>query len=208
MLDFTKDLRPDVPLIHPTCTVKNCTFGAYVELGDHCIAEETCFGDYTYLFGSNDVIYARLGKFNSIATGVRINPVNHPMRERAMAHHLTYRAAHYGLGENDERILDWRRQSPVTTGNDVWIGHNAIIMKNVTIGDGGVVAAGAVVTNDVAPYEIVGGVPARHIGWRYDADTVAALERIRWWDWTHEELGRRLKDFDDVPAFVKKYDPA
>ena len=207
MLDFSKTLRPDEPLIHPTCTVKNCTFGAYVELGDHCIAEETYFGDYTYLFGSNDVIYARLGKFNSIATGVRINPVNHPMRERAMAHHLTYRAAHYGLGENDERILDWRRQSPVVTGNDVWIGHNAIVMKNVTIGDGGVVAAGAVVTHNVAPYEIVGGVPARHIGWRYDEDTIAAMERIRWWDWTHEQLRERLGDFDDVPAFVRKYDP-
>ena len=115
MLDFTQVLRPDEPLIHPTCTVKNCTFGAYVELGDHCIAEETVFGDYTYLFGSNDVIFTTLGKFNSIATGVRVNPVNHPMRERAAAHHLTYRAAHYGLGEDDPSIIEWRRSRPVTT---------------------------------------------------------------------------------------------
>ena len=85
MLDFTQTLGPDQPLIHPTCVVKNCAFGSYVELGDHCIAEETTFGDYTYLFGSNDVIFATLGKFNSIATGVRINPVNHPMRERVAA---------------------------------------------------------------------------------------------------------------------------
>lgn len=93
MLDFTKTLRSDQPLIHPTCTIKNCSFGSYVELGDHCIVEETSIGDYTYLFGSNDVIFAALGKFNSIATGVRINPVNHPMRKRAAAHHITYRAA-------------------------------------------------------------------------------------------------------------------
>ena len=109
MLDFTQTLGPDQPLIHPTCVVKNCAFGSYVELGDHCIAEETAFGDYTYLFGSNDVIFATLGKFNSIATGVRINPVNHPMRERVAAHHLTYRAAHYGLGEDDPSIIQWRR---------------------------------------------------------------------------------------------------
>ena len=120
MLDFTQTLGPDQPLIHPTCVVKNCAFGSYVELGDHCIAEETAFGDYTYLFGSNDVIFATLGKFNSIATGVRINPVNHPMRERVAAHHLTYRAAHYGLGEDDPSIIQWRRARPVVTGNDVW----------------------------------------------------------------------------------------
>ena len=94
----------------------------------------------------------------------------------------------------------------VTTGNDVWIGHNAIVMGGVTLGDGAVVAAGAVVTHDVAPYEIVGGVPARHMGWRYDEETIAAMLRIRWWDWSHEQLRERLPEFNDVPAFVEKYD--
>ena len=206
MLDFTKTLTADGPLIHPTCIVKNCTFGPYVELGDHCLAEETQFGAYTYLFGFNDVIFATLGKFNSIATGVRINPVNHPIHDRVAAHHLTYRAAHYGLGEDDAGLIQWRRERRVVTGNDVWLGHNSILMGGVTLGDGAVVAAGAVVTHDVAPYEIVGGVPARHIGWRYDEDTIAALLRIRWWDWSHAQLKERLKEFNDVPAFVKKYD--
>lgn len=206
MLDFSQTLGPEKPLIHPTCAVKDCTFGPYVELGDHCVAEETAFGGYTYLFGSNDVIYAALGRFNSIATGVRINPVAHPMRERAAAHHFTYRAAHYGLGEDDPSLIDWRRARRVTTGNDVWIGHNAVIMGGVTLGDGAVVGAGAVVTRDAAPYEIVGGVPARHLGWRYDRETIEALLRIRWWDWSHEQLRDRLADFNDVPAFIKKYD--
>ena len=70
MLDFTQTLHESEPLIHPTCTVKNCAFGRYVELGDHCVVEDTRIGDYTYLFGSNDVIYSEIGKFNSIATGV------------------------------------------------------------------------------------------------------------------------------------------
>lgn len=206
MLDFSKVLTAEEPLIHPTCTVSDCRFGAYVELGDHCIVSESDIGDYSYLFGHNDLWCASIGKFNSIATGVRINPVQHPMRERAAAHHLTYRAAHYGLGEDDPSIIHWRRERRVTTGNDVWIGHNAVVMGGVTVGDGAVVAAGAVVTHDVAPYEIVGGVPARHMGWRYDEDTVAAMLRIRWWDWSHEELRKRLPDFNDVPAFVEKYD--
>ena len=206
MLDFSKVLSKDEPLIHLSCVVNNCTFGDYVELGDHCIANDSHIGSYSYLFGSNDVYNCTIGKFNSIATGVRINPVQHPMRQRVAAHHLTYRAAHYGLGEDDKSIIDWRMDLKVETGHDVWIGHNAIIMGGVTIGDGAVVAAGAVVTHDVAPYEIVAGVSAKHIGWRYDEQTIAALLRIRWWDWSHEELKQRLKDFNDVPAFVAKYD--
>ena len=62
MLDFTKELCPDRPLIHPTSQTKNCRFGRYVEIGDHCVLEETEVGDYTYCFGSNDIIYTALGK--------------------------------------------------------------------------------------------------------------------------------------------------
>lgn len=207
MLDFTKTLSAERPLIHPTSLVKNCAFGAYVEIGDHCVLEETAVGDYTYCFGYNDIIFAGIGKFNSIATGVRINPVQHPAKTRAAAHHFTYRRAHYGLGPDDGRIPQWRRENRVETGNDVWLGHNAIIMGGVSMGDGAVAAAGAVVTHDAAPYEIVGGVPARHIGWRYERPLIEALERIRWWDWSHEELRERMADFDDAAAFCRKYDP-
>ena len=111
MLDFTKELCPDRPLIHPTSQTKNCRFGRYVEIGDHCVLEETEVGDYTYCFGSNDIIYTALGKFNSIATGVRINPVQHPAKLRAAAHHFTYRCSHYGLGPDDAALIDWRRQN-------------------------------------------------------------------------------------------------
>ena len=206
MLDFSRVLKPNCPLIHPTSQIRKCTFGQYVELGDHCLLEETQVGAYSYCFGYNDIIYANIGKFNSIATGVRINPVQHPAKTRAAAHHFTYRCSHYSLGPDDERILAWRREKRVVTGHDVWIGYNAVIMGGVTIGHGGVVGAGAVVTHDVAPYEIVGGVPARHIGWRYPPQQIEALLRIRWWDWEHEALKSRLGDFDDVEAFCRKYD--
>jgi len=208
LLDFTKNLTAQAPLIHPTSLVKNCRLGAYVEVGDHCVLEEVSLGDYTYCFGYNDLIFAEIGKFNSIATGVRVNPVQHPAKERAAAHHFTYRCSHYGLGPDDERITQWRRERRVKTGHDVWIGHNAVVMGGVALGDGAVVAAGAVVTHDVAPYEIVGGVPARHIGWRYEREVIEALLRVRWWDWSHDQLRERLRDFDDVADFCKKYDPA
>lgn len=206
MLDFSQTLT-GTALVHPTARVKNCTLGRYTEVGDHCVLEETVLGDYSYCFGANDIIYTEIGKFNSLATGVRINPVQHPAKIRAAAHHFTYRCAHYGFGPDDTGLIDWRRARRVVTGNDVWIGHNAVVMGGVTLGDGAVVGAGAVVTHDVAPYEIVGGVPARHIGWRYGEDIAAALLRIRWWDWTHETLKARLREFDEVEAFCRKYDP-
>ena len=205
MLNFSVNLTSE-PLIGPECIVKNCDLDEYTELGDHCVLEETKLGAYSYCFGGNDIIYAEIGKFASIATGVRINPVQHPHRIRAASHHFTYRCSHYGFGEDDHSLIAWRRENRVCVGNDVWMGHNAIVMGGVNIGDGAVIAAGAVVTHDVAPYEIVGGVPAQHIGWRYDEETIAAMLRIKWWDWSHEELAARVRDFDDVAEFVKKYD--
>ena len=208
MLDFSQTLTPE-PLVHPTSIVRNSRLGRYVELGDHCTVEESEIGDYSYCFGSNDIIYTTVGKFASIAFGVRLNPVQHPARLRAAQHHFTYRMAHYGFGagNDDPAITRWRRENHLTIGHDVWLGHNAVVMGGITIGDGAVVGAGAVVTHPVAPYEIVAGVPARHIGWRFQPDLIQALERIRWWDWSHEELKQRLEDFKkDVAAFCAKYD--
>ena len=73
------------------------------------------------------------------------------------------------------------------------------------LGAGG--GAGAVGTREGAPYEIVGGVPARHIGGRYPPELIAARERIRWWDWSHDMLREGLRDVDDAAAFCRKFDP-
>lgn len=99
---------------------------------------------------------------------------------------------------------------PVVIGNDVWVGYEALILSGVTIGDGAVVAARAVVTKDVAPYEIVGGNPATHIRWRFDEPTREALLRIRWWDWPEEKVQRLRHEIDspDVAGFTERHDPA
>ena len=77
-------------------------------------------------------------------------------------------------------------------GNDVWIGYEAVILAGVTIGDGAVVAARAVVTRDVPPYTIVGGVPARPIRRRFGKETISRLLALRWWDWPPERIARNL----------------
>jgi acetyltransferase-like isoleucine patch superfamily enzyme len=98
---------------------------------------------------------------------------------------------------------------PIVVGNDVWITWGAIVASGVTIGDGAIVAMRALVTNDVEPYEIVGGIPARHIGWRFDEPTREALLRIRWWDWPEDTVRERVDELQsaDVQSFIAKYDP-
>jgi acetyltransferase-like isoleucine patch superfamily enzyme len=94
-------------------------------------------------------------------------------------------------------------------GPDTWLPHGSVIMSGVTIGPGAVVAARSVVTKDVAPYEIVGGVPAKRIGQRFSDAQVAALLRIAWWDWPIETIKARvhLLSSPDVDAFIDVYDP-
>lgn len=94
----------------------------------------------------------------------------------------------------------------VTIGNDVWIGANAVIMPGITIGDGAIVAAGAVVTKNVKPYEIVGGVPAKHIRYRFTEKQIQKLCEIAWWNWDIEKILDNFEKFYDVEELIKSYE--
>ena len=101
-------------------------------------------------------------------------------------------------------------QGPVVVGNDVWIAYEALIMSGVTIGDGATVGARAVVRRSVEPFEIVGGDPIRHLGYRFDEPTREALLRIKWWDWSDEKVTAHVDQIHsaDVAGFVAGHDPA
>lgn len=98
-----------------------------------------------------------------------------------------------------------RNNPPIKVGNDVWIGQNVVILPGVTIHDGAVCAAGAVVTHDVPPYAIVGGIPARVIKKRYSDNTIEKLLKIRWWDWSDEKIKNNLEYFYQPEIFVEKF---
>jgi len=201
-------LMTETPDIDPSSVVRNSDFGRYTYLGPRSHVADTVFGDYGYAVGDNQIAHAEIGKFINIATGVRINPSNHPWW-RATLHHFTYRSASHGFSlPDDEEIFAWRKQDKVVIGPDVWIGHNAIIMPGVTIGTGAAIGSGAVVTKDVPPYAIVVGVPAKVLRLRFDETVVAKMLRIAWWDWSHEQLDAALADFRalDAAAFAEKYD--
>jgi len=195
------------PLIDPTAQVRDSRLGRYTEVGARTRLLESALGDYSYIVNDGDIAYATVGKFCSIAAMTRINPGNHPM-QRASQAHFTYRASAYFDGEADEReFFDWRRSYPVTIGNDVWIGHGAIVLPGRNIGDGAVIAAGAIITKDVAPYAIVAGNPARFIKQRFPEAIALRLAKLAWWDWSHAELRRALPDFRrlTIEAFLEKH---
>ena len=197
------------PFVHPDADVRNCLLGRYTEVGARTQIVESSMGDYSYVVNDADIIYTTIGKFCSIASHTRINPGDHPMH-RASQSHFTYRSSAYFDGESDdEAFFDWRRSRPVSIGNDVWIGHGAVVLAGRTIGDGAVVAAGAVVTKDVPAYAVVAGVPARIVKMRFDVGVVEGLKRLRWWDWSHEQLRYALPDFRRLPVveFLETYLP-
>lgn len=200
-------LSADVPLVHPTAEVNTSTLGRYVEVEARSRISETGLGDYSYVMQDCEIWCARIGKFVNIAAAVRINATNHPVW-RATLHHFTYRAANYfDDAADEEAFFGWRRENAVTIGNDVWIGHGATILPGVTIGDGAVVGAGAVVSRDVAPFTIVGGVPARLIRERFPAEIGRRMSALAWWDWPHQWLFEALEDFRSLgaEAFLERY---
>lgn len=111
----------------------------------------------------------------------------------------------YGKHTNNNEYEDSavRKNESIVIGNDVWIGANVIILPGVTIGDGAVLAAGAIVTKDVDCYEVVGGNPARHIRYRFDSEVIEKLKKIQWWDWDEEKIAKNMELFFQPEKFIE-----
>lgn len=197
----------DAPCLHNDVDAVNSTFGHYTEIGKGTRLAQVEMGDYSYCDRFCDLANVTVGKFANIASFVRIGATDHPL-DRASLHHFLYRSASYWDDTQDD--ADWfkrRASRRALVGNDTWIGHNAQIKPEVTIGHGAVVASGAIVTKDVAPYTIVGGVTANKIRDRYTSGIAERMLELAWWDWDHATLRARLQDFRDLTAeaFLEKY---
>ena len=194
-------LVADRPCIHPECEITDDSrFGRYVEIGRGSRVAHSTFGDYSYCDRYADIANAEIGKFANIAANTRVGATDHPM-EKASLHHFHYRSADYW--DDADPDADWfahRQSRRAVLGHDTWIGAMAMVKPGVTVGDGAVVAAGAVVTKDVPPYWIVAGVPAVPVRRRLSEETEARLMRLAWWDWDHATLRARLDDFRRLSA--------
>lgn len=166
-------------------------------------------GDYTIYndfisdprqFEQNNVLYHYpinherliIGKFCSIACGVKFlfNCANHTLKSLSTyTFPLFYEEWEL---EKSNVASAWDNKGDIVIGNDVWIGFEVVILAGVKIGDGAIIGTRAVVTKDVPPYSIVGGIPAKVIRKRYSPDIIEQLLSLRWWDWTKDRIKRNL----------------
>ena len=168
-------------------------------------------GDYTMYhdllndpkeFEINNVLYQypinrdklKIGKFCSIACGTKFlfNSANHAL-DSLSTYPFPLFFEEWNL-EKEKVTEAWDNRGDIVIGNDVWIGYEAVILSGVTVGDGAIIGTRAVVTKDVPPYTIVGGVPAKPIRKRFDEKVIKELLKIKWWDWTEEKIARNLEN--------------
>lgn len=181
-------------------------------------------GDYTIyndfeadptLFEKNNVLYHYpvnndrliIGKFSSIACGAKFifNSANHTLRSLS---NYTFPLFYDEWGLEKANVAHaWDNKGDIVIGNDVWIGYEAIVMAGVHIGDGAIIGTRAVVTKDVPPYTIVGGVPARVIRKRFDEETILMLLRLKWWDWPVDKIRMSIPFImkGDIEGLTKLY---
>ncbi|NHB75259.1 chloramphenicol acetyltransferase [Rhodobacter calidifons] len=200
-------LSPEGAVIHPTAQVVNSRFEAWTEVGEGARILNTTFEAYAYCDRFADIANTTVGRFANIAAMTRIGPTDHPYTHAAQ-HHFLYRSSYYwDDAEDDPAFFAARAARRTTLGPDCWIGHGAIIKPEVTLGAGAVVAAGAVVTRDVAPFMIVAGCPARPLRARFAPGVIDRLLALAWWDWPHDRLRAALEDFRRLKAeaFLEKH---
>jgi len=173
---------------------------------DNLIDPRIKIGEYTYGISSNTVLLFKdddrveIGKYCSFARGVQI------ITSGEHNYHLVSSFPFYSkiLNLGDEK--DTLSKGKITVGHDVWIGVNAIILSGVTVGHGAIIAAGAVVTNDVLPYTVVGGVPAKFIKFRFSETSIKDILEIGWWNWDNDFLIENIDDmYLNVTDFIIKY---
>lgn len=197
---------------HSTVYLKNIITSPMIEVGEYTIYDD--FVNDPRDFERNNVLYhypecnndkLKIGKFCSIACGAKFlfNAANHTINSLS-TYPFTIFFEEWNLDTDTTSIAKaWDNKGDIIIGNDVWIGYEAVILAGVTIGDGAIIASRAVVTKDVPPYTIVGGVPAKIIKKRFDERTIDKLIELRWWDWSKEDIRRNINaiqsgNLDDI----------
>jgi acetyltransferase-like isoleucine patch superfamily enzyme len=142
-----------------------------------------------------------IGKFCSIGPEFKCGIGKHPSQKYVSTSPVFYsNGGQLPLSFVSKNYFD--EYDTTIIGNDVWIGSDVIIMDGVNIGDGAIIASGAVVTKDVEPYSVVGGIPARHIRYRFNPEEIAFLLDFKWWDKDREWLKTHAAEFHDITRLM------
>ncbi|MDO4170971.1 MAG: CatB-related O-acetyltransferase [Lachnospiraceae bacterium] len=167
------------------------------------VGDFTMYNDFVndpMLFEKNNVLYhypinhdrLQIGKFCSIACGAKFifNSANHTLLSLS-TYPFPLFFEEWNLDKKNVTKA-WDHKGDIVIGNDVWIGYEAVILAGVTIGDGAIIGTRAVVTKDVPPYTIVGGIPAKPIRKRFSDETISSLLEIQWWNWSKERIAKNI----------------
>lgn len=181
-----------------TVYLKNVILRPNIEVGDFTMYND--FVNDPKDFERNNVLYQYpinndrliIGKYCSIACGAKFlfNSANHTMTSLS-TYPFPLFFEEWGL-EKKNVTNAWDNKGDIVVGSDVWIGYEAVILAGVTIGDGAIIGTRAVVTKDVPPYTIVGGIPAKPIRKRFDDEMISHLLALKWWDWAEERIAQNI----------------
>ena len=164
-------------------------------------------GDYSCLGPGAVVAKLKVGKFSCLGPRLRMAVGEHPTKKIVSIHPAFFsvnKIHNYTFVEN-QKFVEFKYVDDkfhFVIGNDVWLGSDVLLLEGHKIGDGAIVGAGSVVTKDIPPYEIWGGVPAHFIRKRFNDEQIAELLGIKWWDWSIDEIKRRADSFEDIEAFL------
>jgi len=159
-------------------------------------------GDYSYVGIYSHLKNVRIGKFCSIGPGCLFGWGIHPIHGISTAPMFYSTGKQNGITFSSEDKVE--EILPIEIGNDVFIGMNVTILDGVRIGDGAVIGAGAVVSKDIPPYAVAVGNPIRIIKYRFSQEIIDALLKIRWWEFSEEDLKMVEKNFFNVEEFISK----
>lgn len=195
-----KKLYPDLRLGYKSFVTKSIIH-KMVTINDYSSVTESVIGDYTYISIGSSFFNTEIGKFCSIASGVKCGLGMHPSRKFVSTFPAFFSIRGQSLLCFAEKNF-YKELDRIKIGNDVWIGANVTILDGVNIGNGAIIAAGAVVNKDVDDYAIVGGVPAKLIRYRFSEREIKFLLKDKWWNKSEEWLKKNYKKFHNIDEYM------
>ncbi|MGM8891895.1 DapH/DapD/GlmU-related protein [Psychrobacter sp. 1Y1] len=185
-------------------------FGGSNYIGRSSTVVDCNVGFATYIGAGNFLLNVKFGKFCSIGNNIKVVFSNHPINY-VSTHPAFHRGKHPVMVKTELCFIDkgiplfnraGNSEYSCIIGNDVWIGDNVTIMDGLSIGDGAIIAANAVITKNIEPYSIVGGIPAKHIRYRFKPEEIEQLLKIKWWDKDLDKIKSISDQFDDIENFL------